>query len=605
MATVIDHAGYVITTPGEYILDRNLVWSSSTGAAITVRCSNVTIDLNGHTISGNSLDNSFAYGIRADEQTNVNIENGTIRGFFYGVLLDDNQAGLGGGRHDISNLSVLDCSFRGIRISGANSTVTDCYINGIGGTTNFPNSFAAGIELFGGRALVANNIVREVHPVGTGEGLGISISSNSYGSTVRDNTIVNQIPVGLQGFGIWVGGASTVTLQDNTIVNFENGFAFPSPTDGRYLGNTISGWYERPFGAHSEIVNGGGNTIQLTAGDDIFDINAYGLGPHSSPDGFTIVAQSGDDSITGSSANDTLMGGYGADVLDGGAGVDTASFADAAYGSFRISLADQSLNTGAALGDTYTGIENITLSRGNDIAYGDANVNVIMGQNGNDKLFGMDNDDRLFGENGTDILFGGNGADVLNGGAGFDYAAYDDAAYADFAVFLSSPSLNTGVAAGDTFSDIEGLILSSGNDTGWGNAAANYIYGRAGSDTIAGLAGNDTLFGELGGDTFLFNTRPNSTTNRDTIADFESGSDLIGLARRYLGEAEDTLGNVRLYEGDGITGRDVRAHIGAVLFDSETGALYYDADGAGAGAAIHFVTLTNVINLEQTDFFFV
>ena len=65
-------------------------------------------------------------------------------------------------------------------------------------------------------------------------------------------------------------------------------------------------------------------------------------------------------------------------------------------------------------------------------------VNVIQGQDGNDLLFGRGNDDRLHGENGNDVLFGGLGVDLLDGGgASFDYAAYDDAAYADFTVSLS------------------------------------------------------------------------------------------------------------------------------------------------------------------------
>ena len=74
-----------------------------------------------------------------------------------------------------------------------------------------------------------------------------------------------------------------------------------------------------------------------------------------------------------------------------------------------------------------------------DLAYGNAMVNVIQGQDGNDLLFGRGNDDRLHGENGNDVLFGGLGVDLLDGGgASFDYAAYDDAAYADFTVSLES-----------------------------------------------------------------------------------------------------------------------------------------------------------------------
>lgn len=39
-----------------------------------------------------------------------------------------------------------------------------------------------------------------------------------------------------------------------------------------------------------------------------------------------------------------------------------------------------------------------------------------------------------------------------------------------------------------------------------------------------------------------------------------------------------------------------------IIFNTTTGALYYDADGSGKGAAVQFATLIGVTDLNATDF---
>jgi hypothetical protein len=73
----------------------------------------------------------------------------------------------------------------------------------------------------------------------------------------------------------------------------------------------------------------------------------------------------GNDTLYGGNGDDILVGGAGADVLNGGAGSNTASYASATVGVFAL-LDDSLQNTGDALGDTYTLIENITGSNLND-----------------------------------------------------------------------------------------------------------------------------------------------------------------------------------------------------------------------------------------------
>jgi Ca2+-binding RTX toxin-like protein len=281
--------------------------------------------------------------------------------------------------------------------------------------------------------------------------------------------------------------------------------------------------------------------------------------------------------------------------------------------AMTVSLHYAGWNTGVAAGDSYAGIEGLLLGSASDVVYGDAAGNYIYSGSGHDTvfgfgeqdfLFGQNGDDNLMGDDGHDHLFGGLGADLLQGGSGFDYVRYDDANYADFIIALGGQVANTGAAAGDTFIGIESFVLGSGSDVAYGNTGDNYIYGRGGNDTLYGMEGHDTLFGEAGRDRFIFDTQVNAA-NSDVIGDFVSGYDSLGLAHYFFGGADAGGGEVRFFQGVGITGAAVHAYLGAMLFDTLTSVLSFDADGAGAGEAVTIATLTGVNHLTGSDFFFV
>lgn len=201
----------------------------------------------------------------------------------------------------------------------------------------------------------------------------------------------------------------------------------------------------------------------------------------------------GNDVLDGGRGNDTLIGGEGADTLSGGTGIDTASYADSGA-SVRVYLAadQQGFNAGGtATGDVLDGVENLT---GSDFA---------------DELFGDAGANALSGGAGDDVLEGGAGADALIGGLGLDFASYAGAAAQSdgttgVTVSLSNPTLNTGDAAGDSFSGIENLRGSSFNDTLTGDASVNVLQGGAGDDMLEGGAGADALDGGDGSDTATY-----------------------------------------------------------------------------------------------------
>ena len=126
-------------------------------------------------------------------------------------------------------------------------------------------------------------------------------------------------------------------------------------------------------------------TLTGTAGDDVIIGTAKADLIKGLAGNDLLEGGGGADTLDGGDGNDTLVGGAGGDALIGGAGIDTASYADATAG-VTADLADSSFNTGDAAGDTYSGIENLTGSAFNDRLIGDANANVFDGGAGNDTV---------------------------------------------------------------------------------------------------------------------------------------------------------------------------------------------------------------------------
>src|SRR5690606_15820373 len=118
--------------------------------------------------------------------------------------------------------------------------------------------------------------------------------------------------------------------------------------------------------------------------------------------------------------------------------------------------------------------------------------------------------DILDGGDGNDYLVGGNGADTFIGGAGNDTVSYYFAA-SGVTARLDRPELNTGEAAGDTYSGIENLYGSQFADVLCGDGQSNRLTGWAGNDQLFAFGGavplyggdgNDYLVGGNGADTF-------------------------------------------------------------------------------------------------------
>lgn len=145
---------------------------------------------------------------------------------------------------------------------------------------------------------------------------------------------------------------------------------------------------------------------------------------------------------------------------------------------------------------------------------------------GNDldnRIYGNTGDNQLTGGAGNDLLEGRGGDDVLVGGAGFDTASYSQAVRGVTVDLSKTTAQNTGGDGRDTLTSIEGLSGSKYNDVLSGNSSANVVRGGAGDDRIYGGLGGDTLGGDAGADTFIYRGIAESTVGaggRDVITDF-------------------------------------------------------------------------------------
>ena len=83
LGTKITSLPYPITKSGFYYVGGNL---SSAASGIIVSANDVTIDLGGFTLTGNG---GSTYGVGIGGQTNVEVRNGTVRGFQFGIWTDD------------------------------------------------------------------------------------------------------------------------------------------------------------------------------------------------------------------------------------------------------------------------------------------------------------------------------------------------------------------------------------------------------------------------------------------------------------------------------------------------------------------------------------
>jgi Ca2+-binding RTX toxin-like protein len=307
-------------------------------------------------------------------------------------------------------------------------------------------------------------------------------------------------------------GTTPIHAGDVTVSDDGNGNALLSFPGGESI--TLVGVAPSQLATEADLVSIGippapDFIVEGSSGDDTIDAGYTGdpegdrVDANDHSDGSnddSIEAGGGNDSVVAGAGDDTVWGGNdaGADTILGGAGNDLIN-GQGGDDSIDGGADDDSIAAGAG-DDSVTGgsgNDSINGGTGNDTLDGGTGADLISGAGGSDSILGGDDAD-------TVMVFDGYGADTIAGGEGGVDADILDASWigADLTLDLSANGAAdnesgtlTSTTAGDVanFTEIESVVLGSGDDSVTGSSGDDSVATGAGADTVAGGQGDDNI----------------------------------------------------------------------------------------------------------------
>lgn len=188
--TVIAAGGfpYVIAHAGSYKLSGDLTVTSPSIDAIQVSADNVTIDLNGFTISSNSPNGNGSGIIGSSTAAHLVIRNGRVTGFGNGFSIAGRSA-------VVEEVTSTGNSLGIFIMSGASGTVSNSTANNNGAGIRFDGSGAVINCYFDGNVIGVNIETSPVNVTNnaiTHNQIGLSIGFGGYGlNTIMQNSLVD------------------------------------------------------------------------------------------------------------------------------------------------------------------------------------------------------------------------------------------------------------------------------------------------------------------------------------------------------------------------------------------------------------------------------
>jgi len=268
--TPISACGATISISGSYYITGNL---TTTGTCITVTADDVSIDLMGFVLSGDGIGNTDA-GIYINNVSNVEIKNGTVTHFFYGIY----SSGAAASSNRVINVRAMANDSMGILLSSRNNLIRDCTVagNSIYGIQSSNGSIVMNNTAYNNQngilailSTLTNNIAYSNQYWGIYAGTG----SRVVGNTVNFNNTLNLTGMG----GLYVESSSYVKgnslsnnyqnnmyvsfadniIEENLVLNSTNGINF-NTSGNFYANNRASGNTTNYVGAAGQT-DGGGN----------------------------------------------------------------------------------------------------------------------------------------------------------------------------------------------------------------------------------------------------------------------------------------------------------------------------------------------------------
>ncbi len=422
-------------------------------------------------------------------------------------------------------------------------------------------------------------------------------------SATMNVTLQGWAQVGSTAFDYLVGGAQADHLAGG------------SGAANILQGGAGDDWYTVTAAGDSVIENAneGTDTVFTTLSVMTIGTNIENL-TYTGTVSFLGLGNAANNNILGRTARDELYGFDGNDILQGGGGGDGqentmfGGLGDDRYvvnvrGDSTIEYAGEGIDTVSTQFSVYglqANIENLSFidTAAHGAGVGNELDNIITGNIGADGLYGRAGNDTLRGGLGVaNTLLGQEGDDIYvvsaAGDSVIEFAGEGtdtvQTALASFVLRDNVENLTyTGTAA------FTGIGAADGN-TITGGGADDFLSGLDGADILIGGNSADLLLGGNGADQFRF---LGGETGIDRILDFTSGADKIAL----LGSFFTPTGTVSFAQGAGAVATTANS---SFIYDTATGALFYDDDGTGAGAAVQLATLNAGLTLAAGDFIFV
>lgn len=470
----------------------------------------------------------------------------------------------------------------------------------------YSNSLAFDSQMFGGLRGIGNSFVDSG---GAGNAYGVQFFEYGVGDG-RDATVTN------------------MTLRETTNYSFMK--------SGNVANNTVEDSSFESYGRGYSIASSAVAMIDTLVKEIVTDDDDVLTGTAAAD---KLLGGKGTDSLDGLDGDDYIWGGAGSDLLTGGTGRDRFAFnaldeggdiikdftagangdvLDVSVLGIRlgwdqgdylgqgliklVQSGKDALVQARAADGTWTTLATLEGVKAKDFssanlqvklseAYPTADLNPPLSQTvgGTDAANGSGGKPAVvasahfYGTAKNDWFKGSAGIDEFHGSVGDDGYVFDhvDDRVTGERVSEGIDSIWTSVDVDlRQHANIENLRMQGTTDiNGTGSEIANTITGNGANNIIGGGLGNDTLWGKGGSDTFRF--AEYGAANKDNIWDFDADDKLMLDKSVFVSLDSDQDGILdagAFVIGNGSTGRGPQ-----IVYDRNSGNLYYDANGSTAG----------------------